>query len=144
MSAAAFFGHRDIDYFQYADRIAKIVENLIEQGVDVFYNGARGNFDSICAKTVYELKRKYPHIKQLMVLSYHPSRDLNVSPCFDETVYLFKNDCPPKFAISRTNIEIVKRCDHIVSGVCRNFGGAWTACEYARRLKKNIISIIVR
>ena len=110
----------------------------------MFYNGARGNFDSICAKTVYELKRKYPHIKQLMVLSYHPSRDLNVSPCFDEIVYLFKNDCPPKFAISRTNIEIVKRCDHIVSGVCRNFGGAWTACEYARRLKKNIFSIIER
>ena len=76
MSAAAFFGHRDIEYFQYCDKLAKIIENLIlDHGVDVFYNGARGNFDIICAKTLHELKRKYPHIKQLMELSYHPSRD---------------------------------------------------------------------
>lgn len=142
MSAAAFFGHRDKDYTQYSGAISKIIEALISDcGIDVFYNGARGNFDSVCAKAVYELKSKYSHVKQLMVLSYHPARDLYVPPWFDETIYLLENDCPPKFAISRTNFEIVKRCDYIISGATLDFGGAWTACEYAKRLNKKIIWI---
>ena len=64
MSSAAFFGHREIDYCQYHDQISAVIEDLIvNRNVNVFYNGARGNFDSICAKIVCELKEKYPNVK---------------------------------------------------------------------------------
>ena len=45
-------------------------------------------------------------------------------------------------AISYTNQAIVERVDYIISGVAYDWGGAWTACEYARRKKKIILNVI--
>ena len=142
MSSAAFFGHRDVNYSQYSESIEKIVEVVVRNcGVNLFYNGFRDNFDIICAKTVYKIKEKFPNIKQIMVLSYHPSNNFVLPTYFDGSIYLLENECPPQYAITHTNREIIRRCDFVISGVKSDFGGAWTACEYARRLHKKVISI---
>lgn len=142
MISAAFFGHRDMDYSAYFQRIDDAILGLIENcGVRVFYNGYRGNFDVACARAVQKLKRDFPDVRQILALSYHPVAGEQVPPYFDETEYLLERERPPKFAIYYTNLEIVKRCGYIVSGVKYDFGGAWEMCEAARRQGKRIISI---
>lgn len=139
----AFFGHRDFNYRPYREKIKELICQLIEnQGAAEFYNGFRGNFDSLCAEIVFELKEQYPAIKNIMVLSYHPHGDYPLPKFFDESVYLLEESVLPKFAISYTNQAIVDRVDYVISGVKHDWGGAWTACQYARRKKKIILNIL--
>ena len=142
MAACVFFGHRNFGYSDYKERIKSIIVNLIENhGVTEFYNGFRGHFDRLCAEIVSELKRHYPTIKNILVLSYHPHSDFIMPTLFDESVYLLEKPVLPKFAITYTNHCIVDKADFIVSGVILQSGGAWSACEFARRQKKCIINL---
>lgn len=142
MSSAAFFGHRRFGYSEYRDKIAAIVEELIENcGVTDFYNGFRGEFDRLCAEIVFGLMRKYPFLKNHMVLSYHPNKEFVLPQWFSDSLYLLEKSVLPKYAISYTNQCIVQKAEYIVSGVMLHSGGAWAACEYARRQKKKIICI---
>ena len=143
MARCAFFGHRQYIYTLYREKIKELVCELIEEhDVTEFYNGFRGNFDSMCGEVVFELKTKYPFIKNIMVVSYHPRNKVLLPKYFDESIYLLERDVLPKFAISFTNQAIVERVDYIVSGVVYDWGEAWTACEYARKKKKPIFKVI--
>lgn len=142
MSAVAFFGHSKYDYCPHKDQIKALIIDLIEnRRATEFFNGFRGNFDRLCAEIVCELKKIYPSIRNIMVLSYHPDKDFRLPKFFDESTYLLDKHVPPKFAISYTNQAMIDRADFIVSGVKYDWGGAWTACEYARRKKKIIIKL---
>ena len=143
MAAAAFFGHRSYPYAPHRNKLRAIIVDLIEnQGVTEFYNGLRGDFDRLCADIVYELMGNYPTIKNILVLSYHPREGFVLPKCFNESVYLLEKPVLPKFAITYTNQAIVEKVDFIVSGVALHSGGAWSACDYARRKGKPIISIL--
>lgn len=140
MSTVAFFGHSDYDYAPYGDKIKKFLTELIEaHGAVQFLNGFRGNFDCLCAKIVGELKQNYPLIQNILVLAYHPRGEEWMPAFFDGSVYLLEKRVMPKYAISYTNRAIVEHADCIVSGVKRDWGGAWTAC--ARRKGKRIYNI---
>ncbi len=142
MKSCTFFGHRDYNYTPYKDKIEAIIIDLIENhGVTEFYNGFRGNFDRLCAEIVFDLKTRYPNIKNIMVLSYHNRQNFVLPKYFDESVYLLEKRVPPQYAISYTNQEMILRSDFIVSGVCYHYGGAYTAREFARRQHKNILDI---
>lgn len=74
MKTCCFFGHAHYPYEGYRDTIKSIVKDLIEHhGVTVFYSGGRGDFDSICARIVGELRGDYPHIGNIKFLSYIPT-----------------------------------------------------------------------
>lgn len=112
-------------------------------GVTEFYNGFRGHFDHTCARIVSELKKQYPQIKNLMVHSYYnPTKKIEKPEYFDELVFLLPKNVPPKYAIVRTNREIVKNVNYIVSGVVWSWGGAKTACDYAKKLNKTVFNVI--
>ena len=136
--SCAFFGHRNFNYTQYESAIRETVEELINRGVTDFYNGYRGRFDCTCARIVHGLKKQYPQIKNIMVLSYPPSKNFEKPEVFDETVYLLEKGVPAKFAISHTNRKLVETVDYVVSGVVWKWGDAKSACDYARRLSKTI------
>ena len=143
MKAATFFGHRDFDYSPYQGKILEIITDLIEnRGVRKFYNGFRGNFDRICAELVFELKCRYPDIKNILTLSYYGRKDFVLPKFFDESVYLLEKHVPPKYAISYTNREMIVRADFIVSGVRYHYGGAYAAWDFARRHKKMILEVV--
>ena len=143
MAKCAFFGHRQFNYAPYREKIETLICDLIvNHGVTEFYNGSRGNFDGVCAEIVFALKAKFPDIKNIMVVSYHPHDGFALPKYFDESIYLLEKSVPPKYAISYTNQAIVERVDYIISGVTYDWGGAWTACEYARRKKKIILNVI--
>lgn len=140
--SCAFFGHRNYDYRPYEDKIREVVVDLINRGVTEFYNGYRGKFDGTCARIVGELREQYPLIKNIMVLSYRPTQDFKLPDFFDESVYLLGNNVPHKYAITRTNKELVKTVDYIVSGVVWKWGGAKTACDYAKKLLRTTVNVV--
>jgi len=82
---ATFIGHREC--FEISKEIVEEnIIKLIEQGYDEFLNGAMGAFDRLCAKCVSELKKDYPHIKNVVVIPYLSFR-IECSELFDEVVY---------------------------------------------------------
>ena len=142
-SSCVFFGHSNFDYAPYKDKIKERIVDLIEnRGVKTFYNGFRGDFDVMCAHIVYELKEQYPQIKNIMALSYIPDEKFDKPEIFDEAVYLLDNKVPLRFAISHTNRKLVETTHYIISGVTRTYGGAKSACDYARRLYKTIFYVV--
>lgn len=142
MKSCAFFGHRDMDYESQRERIREVLINLIERGeITQFYSGNRGGFDKICSEIVHELKVIYPHIRNTMVLSYHPTKDFILPVCYDDSVYLLERLVPRAFAILETNKKLVEIVDVIVSGVVYDFGGAYKACEYAGKKRKCIFNV---
>lgn len=142
MQSVAFFGHRDFDYTPYRDKIQSLVIDLIENhGVIEFYNGFRGNFDGLCAEVISHLKAAYPFIKNVMVLSYHNRVNFVLPKYFDESVYLLEKRVPPRYAIYHTNQAMILKADYIISGVRYHYGGAFSACNFARQKKKIILDI---
>lgn len=128
---------------QYREKLLPILTDLIENtGVERFYSGYRGDFDKFCSNTVYELKSKYPYIKNTMVLSYIPNKDFILPKCFDDSIYLLERQVPKRLAIIETNKRLVDKVDYIVAGVIIHGGGAYAALEYAYKRKKSIINLI--
>ena len=143
MAKCAFFGHRNYSYAPFREKIESCICDLIKNhGVTEFLNGFRGDFDNICARAVFSMKKHYPNIKNIMVMSYHPQENFSLPQYFDESVYLLERSVMPKFAVFYTNQAIVQQADFIVSGVVHDWGGAWTACNYARKQKKIILSVV--
>ena len=101
MFSATLFGHRDFNYLPYREKIQAIIIDLIENhGVREFLSGFRGNFDTLCAEVIFDLKIHYPSIKNIMVLSYHNPQDFVLPKYFDESLYLLESRVPPRYAIS--------------------------------------------
>lgn len=71
MKACCFTGHRQIPPQQrlkiYKYLKAEIT-NLIENGVVNFVTGGALGFDTLAAQAVLELRRRYAHIKLLLIL----------------------------------------------------------------------------
>ena len=80
MKICCFAGHSSI--FGKEDLPAKLkkeIVNLIENhNVTTFYNGDKGDFDWLCAKTIQELKKEYSFIKSYCILSYMPKKKINM------------------------------------------------------------------
>ncbi len=143
MKSCAFFGHRDMNVGQYREKLLQIITDLIEnRGVTQFYSGFRGNFDVYCSAFIYELKARYPQVINTMVLSYIPDKNFELPKYFDDSVYLLERSVPKRFSIIETNKCLVDKVDYIIAGVITHCGGAYTACEYADKRKKPIISVI--
>lgn len=104
-------------------------------------SGYRGSFDATCCGCVYKLKEKYPHIKNTLVLSYHPEEGFKAPEIFDGSVYLLERDVPPKYAIVETNKLLAAKADIIFSGVFYNFGGAFSAVKFAAAKGKKIYKL---
>ena len=142
MKACAFFGHRDGLYEDKRQIIKEIVRDLIEkEGVNQFYIGGRGAFDSICADIVHGLKKDFPWIKSTLVLSYIPQKDFVLSNKYDDSVYLLEKAVLPKFAIWETNKNIVDRSDFIITAVGKEWGGAYRAARYAKAKGKRVWNV---
>ena len=128
---------------QYRDKLLQTLTDLIEnKGVAHFYSGYRGDFDIFCSNNIYELKSKYPYIKNTMALSYIPNKEFILPKCFDDSIYLLERGVPKRLAIIETNKRLIDKVDFIVAGVILRGGGAYAACEYANKRKKAIISLI--
>ena len=55
----SFTGHREIQEDFSLKELKKQIKRLIEEGVEIFYNGMARGFDLISAKAVLSFRRKY-------------------------------------------------------------------------------------
>ncbi len=63
-----FFGHSDC-YELESKALQKAVEELVAKGVDTFYAGHQGHFDSMVFSCMTALKENYPHLSFSVVLA---------------------------------------------------------------------------
>ncbi len=133
MKSCFMFGHSDCP-----DTMLPKIEAAVElvyksYGVQVFYVGSRGRFDSLAATATKRLKQKYPDISLHLVLAYHPGeRAVDLSPGFDGSYYPPLEGVPRRYAIVKANRLMVDSADAIICYVS-HVGNTRTLLEYAQR-----------
>ncbi len=68
MSACTFFGHRECPETLKPYLRQILTELIANGGVETFYAGHQGQFDSLVRATLLELEQAYPHIRVGVVL----------------------------------------------------------------------------
>lgn len=135
MSTVTFCGHGDLDGDEEVRSwLYNILEQEIRNGADLFY---LGGFDRMAAGVVWELKKRYPQIRSVLVLAYL-NREID-SEHYDETTYPPLEDVPQRFAISRRNRWMVDQADTVIAYVMHDWGGAAQTLQYALRKHKRIL-----
>lgn len=141
--SAVFIGHRYCPNLSES-QIEKYVEPLIENGVTFFYNGGMGDFDLKAARAVHNLKKRYPNIKNILVIPYKSFSvaDRNI---FDEVIYPFTlreiNSGNYRSAIPKRNQFMVDCSLYAICHVTHFSRGAYKTLEYAKKQNLAIIEI---
>lgn len=140
------FGHR----FLFANielELDEVIEKLItENGVDVFYTGGMGQFDEQFTNTVRKAKLKHNHISIILIKPYF-SNELNTNKeyynyRYDDVMVCEESELVhPKAAIKKRNRWMVDECDFVIGYIQRDYGGAYDAVQYAKRMKKQVIMV---
>ena len=139
---AFFIGNRDCYQVKEAE-IEQAIITAIENGIEFFLNGGQGYFDKTCAVIVHRLKKRYPHIKSILVIPYRDFRIFNDS-LFDEIIYPFEAHT---FSYYTYKSGSPKRnrwaVDHSSVAICYVYraGGAEKALKYAKKQKLRIIDL---
>ena len=146
----SFAGHRDLIITQ------KIRQKLRKQLIDIishndceyiFYCGALGTFDGLCAETLKDLKKYYENYKVIVVTPYFKEnyiKELSYlvnSGYYDEILYPPIEHVPPKYAIEKRNQYIIDHSDILISYVERSYGGAYKTLKYAKKRKLPMCAI---
>ena len=140
-----FAGHRnDWHSIGVEEKLFEVIENLINKGVNIFYDGGYGAFDKKCSKVVLQLKQKYKHIKLIRVLAYYQydKQKFEIPDGYDETIFPDIEEVYYKQRITKRNQWIVKQSNYIVCHIENTFNsGAYKTIKYAQKLGKEIIYI---
>lgn len=136
---AAFCGHAQISQSADVEKwLYAVTLRLIKQGVNIFYLGGYGAFDSLAAAVLRKQKTQYPEIELILVLAYFDTK--RDTSGYDSTVYPPLETVPRRFAISHRNRWMVENSDVVAAYVLHDWGGAATTLRCARKKKKQIIS----
>ena len=145
MTACCGFGHRDV-LEKIDDAVYTAVLKAAEQGCDIFYTGAMGEFDSLFSSAVRKVKKTYPEIKLICVKPYF-TNDLNTNRDYYELLYddviipYELADIHPKAAIKYRNRWMIDHSNLILIYTKRTYGGAYEARKYAERIGKEMVYI---
>lgn len=143
--ACCGFGHREV-FENISEKIYSAVRTAAEQGCETFYTGGMGEFDELFSSKVRSLKKKYPNIKLICVKPYL-TKEINE---YGDYLYTFYDDIiiPTELAdvhyktvIHKRNQWLIDHSDIIIGYIKRNYGGAYKAIRYAKRMNKTVISI---
>ena len=142
----SFFGHRDV-FCDLSDELKSSIETAItEHSITTFYVGDRGNFDRQASGCVLAMKKKYPHIRLVLILPYFTNKlneykEIYESQYDDIIIPSILDGVHPKGAITKRNRWMVDESELIISYIARDFGGAYNTVKYASRRNKRIINI---
>lgn len=138
--AVTFFGHAKFEYsLEIKQKLKEQIEIMINQGEDKFFLGGYGAFDTLAARTIYDLKKHYPHIESILVIPYL-NRNYNLD-LYDFSIYPDIENVPKKYAITKRNEWMIKNSISIICHVSYTYGGAYTALKYAKKSNKRIINL---
>ena len=138
MKACTFFGHRDAPDTLKSSIKEKISGLIVERGVERFYVGNHGRFDSMVISVLGELKELYPQIDSNVVLAYFPKGENQYkNTILPEGIEL----CHPKSAIDFRSNWMLDRSDFVICYVTCSFGGAAKYMNRAIKQGKHIINL---
>ena len=138
MAACTFFGHREC-YGLNSQVLRQAIEELIVKGVDTFYVGNQGQFDSAVYGCLKQLRTEYSHIRVCVVLAYFPTVKSEYCDMAD-TMYP-EIEGHPKFAIERRNRWMIDRSDYCICYINHTWGGAYKFAQLAKRCGKTVINL---
>ena len=138
-----FIGHRDTREEVFPLLMAEVERHITASGVRDFYVGHYGSFDRMAARAVIEMKKQYADIRLTMLLPYHPAiRPIELPAGFDGSVYPEGQEkIPYKAAISRANMYIIGRVDHLICYVDHPSNGSRAVMEVAMKRKVHVVNI---
>lgn len=146
-----FTGHRDCkDDRKLRKRLKLAVTELITQrGVRYFCAGGALGFDTIAARCIIRLKRKYPHIRLILILPcpeqdrYWSDRDKavykDITDKADRVVYTslrYTRGC-----MHRRNRCLVDNSAYCIAYCGKNAGGTYYTLNYAAARGLEIINL---
>ena len=138
MAACTFFGHREC--FGLDSRmLLQTIESLIHKGVDTFYVGNQGQFDSAVYSCLKQLRKEHSHIRICVVLAYLPT-EKNAYDDITDTMYP-EIEGHPKFAIERRNRWMLNHSDFLLCYINHTWGGAYKYAKLAKRRGKTVINL---
>ena len=114
-----FIGHRDSPEVVKPLLLDHIQKHIIEYGVTKFYVGHYGQFDAMVISALSDMKKRYPHIENSLLLAYHPAvRSVTKPDGFDDTLLIDGQEkAPPRFAITRLNRQMINDVDYLIAYV---------------------------
>lgn len=130
-----FFGHKECAGLQ-SEKLYRAIEAVIAKGVDCFYVGNQGRFDSLVHCTLKALQIQYPHIRYGVVLAYFPVHDSGET----DTMYP-PIEGHPKFAISRRNRWMIHASDYCICYIDHTWGGAYQWVALSKRKGLQVINL---
>ncbi len=150
---ACFSGHRKLpqDISRLTSDLEKAVISLIEQGVVFFGAGGALGFDMLAEETVLRLKKRYPHIRLILVLPCAPEyqtlkwnmeqrrRYYEIMDKADKVRIL--SDTYTKSCMLDRNRHLVDNSGHLICYLRENRGGTCFTVSYAEQNRLNIIRI---
>lgn len=141
MSVCTFFGHSDC-YRLDEGVLQRTIEDLIAQGVDTFYVGNHGNFDSAVFSCLMKLKDIYPHISFAVVLAYLPIQKSEYDLYHGYGMYPEGiEEGPQRFAIERRNKWLIAHADCCLCYITHTWGGAQKFAKQAKRKGLNVLNL---
>ncbi len=141
MSACTFFGHREC-YGLDIRELQDAIENLIGKGVDTFYVGHQGGFDSMVLTCLQNLKKTYQQITFSVVLAYLPMQRAEYDLYADCSIYPEGLElCHPKFAIERCNNWMIEQSDYCICYITHTWGGAYKCTRRAKRRGLEVVNL---
>lgn len=139
------FGHRNV-FENISDKLDQAIESAIQQGCEIFYTGAMGDFDSLFSSAVRTAKKNYPFINLICVKPYF-TNDINTNRDYYAALYddiIIPDELAGihyKAAIKARNRWMIDNSDIVIVYTIRNYGGAYEALKYAIMIIKSIIQI---
>lgn len=138
MASCTFFGHREYNVLN-TQVLQQTIEYLISKGLDTFFVGNQGQFDSIVYSCLKQLQKEHPHIRVCIVLAYLPTEKGGYDD-IEDTMYP-EIESHPKFAIERRNRWMIDHADYCICYINHTWGGAYKFAKLAKRLGKTVINI---
>ena len=139
-----FFGHRDAPDTIKPELIKAIRELIEKHGVNNFYVGNNGRFDSLVASALKEISADHPEISYAVVLAYLPKKGSEKQPEADWQHYVFPDgieSVPKKFCISWRNDWLIKNSQYVICYVSHITGGAFDFTQKAKKKGRTVINL---
>ena len=138
-----FFGHRYVPK-KIEPTLRSTLSDLIENhGVDLFYVGNHGAFDTMVRRVLRELSAKYP-IRYHVVLAYMPEKrdEYRLTDYSDTILPEGIETVIKRFAINYRNKWMIEQSDFVVTYVVHDGGsGAAQFKKMAERKGKMIFNL---
>lgn len=149
-----FTGHRTLPEEKLPairTRLYDAVERLVRRGVVYFGAGGALGFDTLAAKVILKIQKKYPEVKLILVL---PCRDQTrgwtadsvavydvICAAADKVVYIA--DAYRKGCMHERNRHLVDESGQCICYLTKNCGGTAYTVNYARSKGLQVLNLAV-